>query len=83
MKQPINDTNKHKYDLFRRVDDLLNTDYKNHTDEEFQKCLDEIPKINEQLYRRPKYMSEDEFYKDIAWANEVITTAVINKRSGI
>lgn len=83
MQKKTTDTNRKTYDLISRIDTLLNTDYKNHTDEEFQKCLEEIPKINEQLYHRPKYMSEDEFYKDIAWANEVITTAVINKRSGI
>lgn len=65
------------------INSMLNADYKSKTDEEFKKCLETVPKINELFICKRKCGSKKEYERVLFMANLSLSLAMIERRLGL
>lgn len=65
------------------INSMLSHDYKILTKEEFDKCLEVVPKINEAIICKRKCDNEENYKRVLDMANVCLKMALIERRLGL
>lgn len=68
---------------FITIESMLSAQFKEHTNEHFKKCLDEVPNINKLLIDKTKCDNEEHYKKVLAMADLCLSMAMIERRIGL
>lgn len=68
---------------FITVESMLSADFVSHEKEQFAKCLDIVPKINELIIDKAKCDSEEHYKQVLFLANICLSMAMIERRLGV